>query len=66
MKTAKLTKKAREAWKKKNDYDWYIVDYDDGETLLKHNTALSSILQCGHNPKDYGIINIDRCGGIND
>jgi len=45
-----------------NGFDWYAVVYDDGDVNLTHNTGLSSILQCGHDPEDYGIVYMAQCG----
>ena len=44
-----------------NDLDWYIVEYDDGTFDLKHNTALSSILECGADPAEWGIKDLYQC-----
>lgn len=44
-----------------NDLNWYIVEYIDGSFDLKHSTALSSILECGHDPKNYDINEIYQC-----
>lgn len=60
MKTTQENKK--EKMLENNDYDWYVVEYDDGDIQLKHNTSLSSILQCGQDMADFGIISMDQCG----
>ena len=44
-----------------NDYNWYVVDLIEGGWDLKHETALSSILQCGHAPEDYGYAAVNQC-----
>jgi len=44
-----------------NDYNWYIVEYADRSFDLKHQTALSSILQCGADPADFGILILHQC-----
>jgi Mn-containing catalase len=62
MLTSELTDEAREEWMAKNDYNWYLVDYDDGTTELVHATGLSNILQCGHGPAEYDIIRMEQCG----
>lgn len=42
--------------------DWYLVQYTDGrDSDVLHAAALSSILQCGHDPADYGIARITQC-----
>ena len=43
------------------DYNWYIVQYTDGSFDCTHATGLSSILQCGHDPADYGIAALHKC-----
>jgi hypothetical protein len=62
MKTDELTQEKRDEWKSKNDLNWYLVDYEDGDTLLVHSSGLSNILQCGHDPIEYGILKIEQCG----
>jgi hypothetical protein len=44
-----------------NGLDWYLVDYEDGATELKHAATLSSILQCGEPPDEYGIVRMQQC-----
>jgi len=44
-----------------NDFDWYVVDYDDSPTCLVHNSGLSNILQCGQAKEDFGITKIEQC-----
>ena len=56
--------KLRKKMLAKNDYDWYVVNYEDGDMRLLHNTGLSSILECGQNPKNFGITRIERCGSV--
>jgi hypothetical protein len=44
-------------------WDWYAVTYqDDPDPVAVHHTGLSSILQCGHDPRKYGIIDMRQCG----
>ena len=45
-----------------NDYDWYAIANDDGSVELHHKTGLSSILQCGQAPEDFGIVYMQQCG----
>ena len=44
-----------------NDYDWYVVEYDDGSFDMKHRTGLSSILECGADPAEWHIKNLHQC-----
>lgn len=44
-----------------NGYDWYVVTLEDGTTDLRHESQLSAILQCGHKPERYGIVEIQQC-----
>jgi len=44
-----------------NDYNWYVVEYADGSFDLKHQTGLSSILQCGADPANFGILRLHQC-----
>ena len=44
-----------------NDLNWYVVEYDDGTFDLKHDTALSSILQCGADPAEWNISELHQC-----
>ena len=44
-----------------NGYDWYVVTLEDGSYELMHKSALSSILQCGANPAEFGFENIEQC-----
>ena len=44
-----------------NGLEWYFVEYENGEKELLHETALSSILQCGENPLDYNIVSMEQC-----
>lgn len=46
-----------------NEYDWYVVEYDDGSYDLTHSTGLSSILECGADPEEYGIYQLHQCWG---
>lgn len=62
MQTDELTQEERDEWKETNDWNWYLVDYADGETRLVHSAGLSSILECGHDPAEYDIINMEQCG----
>ncbi len=59
----KLTKRADMLMN--NNLDWYVVTVkkDDYENTyeLKHHSDLSSIIDCGHNPKDYGYDNVEQC-----
>lgn len=66
MKTVELTQQERNQWLIDSDIDWYLVDYDDGETVCKHESMLSNILQCGHDPVDYGITAMERGWGGDD
>lgn len=44
-----------------NDLDWYVVQYTDGSFDVKHRTGLSSILECGADPAEWGIENLHQC-----
>jgi len=44
-----------------NDLNWYIVQYIDGSFDCKHQTGLSSILECGHDPAKYDIDQLHQC-----
>jgi hypothetical protein len=44
-----------------NGLDWYVVEYADGSFDVKHSSGLSAILDCGHDPADYGIESLHRC-----
>lgn len=44
-----------------NDLNWYVVEYTDGTFDLKHDTALSSILECGADPAEWGIEELHQC-----
>ena len=44
-----------------NGYDWYVVEYIDGSYDVKHACGLSSIIECGHDPADYGIAALHQC-----
>ena len=44
-----------------NDRDWYVVEYDNGEIDLKHSSSLSNILECGHDPVEYNIVQMHQC-----
>ena len=44
-----------------NGLDWYVCEMVDGTFELRHATALSSILQCGYDPKDFGIVELHQC-----
>jgi hypothetical protein len=46
---------------KNNGLDWYVVRKTDGEYELKHESGLSSILQCDHKPEDYDIEDYQQC-----
>jgi hypothetical protein len=50
--------------KKANGIDWYAVTYkgDEDNPVIVHSTGLSSILECGHDPEDYDIIDMQQCG----
>jgi hypothetical protein len=41
--------------------DWYVVEHTDGRLTLQHATALSSILDCGYDPAEYGIAQLHQC-----
>jgi hypothetical protein len=60
----KINEDKKEALLKNNDYDWYVVEYDDGDIELKHSSSLSNILQCGQEMEDFGIISLDQCSLI--
>jgi hypothetical protein len=45
-----------------NGIDWYACIMLDGTVELKHQTSLSSILQCNMPCSDYDIDAIYRCG----
>jgi len=45
------------------DIDWYVVRYTDGSFDCRHETGLSSILECGLDPADYGIADMYGCWG---
>ena len=66
MKTAELTQKDRVQWLIDSGIDWYLVDYDDGTTECMHESMLSNILQCGHDPSEYSITHMERCWGGED
>jgi len=44
-----------------NDLNWYVVSFSDGTRELRHRTALSAILECGHDPSEYGIDDFRQC-----
>lgn len=56
------TDEIREKMLDRNNQNWYVVDYTDGTTLVKHATGLSNILECGMPMEDYGIKNMQQCG----
>ena len=58
----KSRKKAYD-WLVNNDYNWYVVAYTDGSYDCRHDTSLSSILQCGHDTVDYDIEQMEQCWG---
>lgn len=41
--------------------DFYVVTTEDNEYLLKHESSLSSILECGQPVSEFGYIDIERC-----
>lgn len=45
-----------------NGVDWYACLMEDGTVEMRHQTALSSILQCYQPASRYGIRAIYRCG----
>ena len=47
-----------------NDYDWYVVIDTDGMKVC-HHSSLSSIIECGHDPAEYGITFMEQCGRLN-
>lgn len=44
-----------------NGHDWYVVTLMDGTNELRHKTALSSILECGADPAEFGFESVERC-----
>ncbi len=44
-----------------NNLEWYLVTNTDGDCDLKHQTELSSILECGEDPEQFGYVDIERC-----
>ncbi len=46
----------------RNGIDWYAVLETSGAVSAQHETALSAILQCGHDPARYGYRRLVRCG----
>jgi len=45
----------------KNGLDWYVCHTEDGDFELKHASAISNIIECGHSCEEYGYTKIDRC-----
>jgi len=54
-----MTKKEKMLYR--NDLNWRVVTYDDGDVCVVHDSGLSNILECGHDMKEYGIIEIMQC-----
>jgi hypothetical protein len=54
---------AEEAYREliNNSLDWYVVKYTDGSFDVKHHTGLSSILDCGADPKEFDIDELHQC-----
>lgn len=46
---------------KNNSLDWRVVTYYDGTIALKHESELSSILQCGVPQGEFNICLIEQC-----
>ena len=46
---------------KNNGLDWYVTTDTDDRVALKHASELSAILECGHDPADYGYAEIQQC-----
>jgi hypothetical protein len=44
-----------------NSLEWYVVTLADGGHELRHQSALSSILECGEEPGQFGIVNYEQC-----
>ena len=60
--TNKTNEEKKERMLENNDYNWYVVEYDDGDIELKHSSSLSNILQCGQEMEDFGITSLEQCG----
>lgn len=41
----------------------YLVEYKDGSIKDVPAELLSNILQCGHDPVEYGIVKMEQGGG---
>lgn len=50
----------------RNDNGCYAVLLDDGDCEVGPAACYSAILQCGHNPRDYGIVAMIQCGDYDD
>ncbi len=61
MKIEKWTARERYDALVNNSLDWYLVDYLDGRTELKHESEVSNILQCGFALGEFGIDRIQQC-----
>jgi hypothetical protein len=61
MKTTNPRAKQLAKYMTANDRDWYAI-VEDGAAVLKHQSGLSNILQCGQSPADFGITGMWRCG----
>lgn len=57
----KMSKDERYSALLNNGLDWYLVDYNDGETKLMHQTSLSGILECGRDQSEFGIEKMQQC-----
>ena len=44
-----------------NDYNWYVVEYNDGSFDCKHRTGLSSILECGADMAEWDMAALHQC-----
>jgi hypothetical protein len=44
-----------------NDLTWYVVTYENDKIKLIRAEMLSGILQCGHDPAEYGIADLEQC-----
>lgn len=56
-----MTLTARAEMLMRNSLDWYVVTRQNGDYELKHASELSSILQCGHPPEQYGYVAVEQC-----
>ena len=41
--------------------DWYVVFYNDNTWNLHHRIGMSCVLECGHDPADYDILDYIQC-----